>query len=102
MDAAQKADANAMRTAFGADYEQRLRQEAGARPDKLSKRKHQISSLYHQAKIQVRPSVRLCPGCVTVCQKLALTHNCWQELELLEKRTQSMKSKAQTQAKYGW
>ena len=53
MDAAQRAEANATRTAFGADYEQRLRREAGAAPDRMSKRKHQISSLYHQAKIQV-------------------------------------------------
>ena len=53
MNAAARADANAARTAFGADYEQRLRNEAGSAPDKLSRRKHQISSLYHQAKIKV-------------------------------------------------
>ena len=53
MNAAARADANAARTAFGADYEQRLRSEAGSAPDKLSRRKHQISSLYHQAKIKV-------------------------------------------------
>lgn len=53
MNSAARADANATRTAFGADYEQRLRSEAGSLPDKLSRRKHQISSLYHQAKIKV-------------------------------------------------
>lgn len=54
MDAGKKEAANAARTAFGADYEARLRAEAGAQPDKLSRRKHQISSLFHQAKMKVR------------------------------------------------
>lgn len=45
---------NATRTAFGADYEARLRAEAGAAPDKVSRRKHQISSLYHAAKMKAR------------------------------------------------
>lgn len=45
---------NATRTAFGPDYEARLRAEAGAAPDKVSKRKHQISSLYHAAKMKAR------------------------------------------------
>ena len=58
MNASQRAEANAIRTAFGADYEQRLRREAGAIPGKLSKRKHQIGALYHQAKIQVRALTR--------------------------------------------
>jgi len=49
---------NATRTAFGADYEARLRAEAGAKPDKLSRRKHQISSLYHNAKMKARPRAR--------------------------------------------
>lgn len=44
---------NATRTAFGNDYEQRIRDEAGAEPEKKAKRKHQIHSLYHQAKMKV-------------------------------------------------
>lgn len=44
---------NAVRTAFGADYEQRIREEAGDEPDKKAKRKHQIHSLFHQAKMKV-------------------------------------------------
>ena len=46
---------NATRTAFGADYEARVRSEAGPQPEKTARRKHQISSLYHQAKLKVRP-----------------------------------------------
>lgn len=48
----------------------------GPDPTKLSKRKHQIGSLYHLAK-----------------QK---------ELEQLEVRAQGVKSKAESQRKYGW
>ena len=48
-----KEAANAARNAFGTDYEARLRQEAGPQPEKLARRKHQISSLYHQAKMKV-------------------------------------------------
>jgi len=44
---------NATRTAFGADYEANLRKEAGPNPEKVARRKHQISSLYHQAKMKV-------------------------------------------------
>lgn len=51
---------NATRTAFGADYEAKLRMEAGAAPDKLSRRKHQISSLYHTAKMKVRLEHLVC------------------------------------------
>ena len=43
---------NATRTAFGHDYEQRIRDEAGDEPEKKAKRKHQIHSLYHQAKMK--------------------------------------------------
>lgn len=53
MDATAREAANATRTAFGVDYEARLRSEAGARPEKMARRKHQISSLYHAAKIKV-------------------------------------------------
>lgn len=51
---------NATRTAFGADYEAKLRMEAGAAPDKLSRRKHQISSLYNTAKMKVRLEHLVC------------------------------------------
>lgn len=72
----QRAEVNALRNAFGSDYEAKLRQEAGPDPTKLAKRRHQIGSLYHYAK-----------------QK---------ELEQLEQRSQGAKSKAETQKKYGW
>ena len=57
---------NATRTAFGADYEARLRAEAGAAPDKLSRRKHQISSLYHNAKMKARCSAASLFGAETL------------------------------------
>lgn len=75
-DAGARAAADSARTALGAGYEARLRREAGPDPSKLARRKHQIGSLYHSAKLQ--------------------------ELEALEKRTSGMKSKAETQRKYGW
>ncbi|CAL5222966.1 g5407 [Coccomyxa viridis] len=76
MDIRKREAMNATRTAFGADYEANLRMEAGPNPEKLARRKHQISSLYHQAKMK--------------------------ELELLESKSQGIKTKAETQAKYGW
>ena len=45
--------AGGARAALGNDYEMQLRSEAGPMPGKLAKRKHQISSLYHHAKIRV-------------------------------------------------
>lgn len=45
--------AGGARAALGAEYELQLRSEAGPAPAKLAKRKHQISSLYHHAKIRV-------------------------------------------------
>ena len=53
MDIRKREAMNAARTAFGADYEANLRKEAGPNPEKLARRKHQISSLYHQAKMKV-------------------------------------------------
>lgn len=50
--AAREAAAGA-RAALGPEYELQLRSEAGPMPGKLAKRKHQISSLYHNAKIRV-------------------------------------------------
>ena len=55
MDPAQKEAQAGVRGALGKAYEQQLRAEADAvAPDKLSKRKHQINSLYHAAKLKVR------------------------------------------------
>ncbi|KAK9836439.1 hypothetical protein WJX74_000621 [Apatococcus lobatus] len=65
-----------MRSALGPDYEARLRREAGPKPDRKARGKHQISSLFHAAKMK--------------------------ELEQFEQRAQGMKTKAETQAKYGW
>lgn len=57
----QRAEKNATRTAFGHDYEQRIREEAGDEPEKKAKRKHQIHSLYHQAKMKVRMHCQMPP-----------------------------------------
>lgn len=57
MDIRKREAMNATRTAFGADYEANLRKEAGPNPEKLARRKHQISSLYHQAKMKVTAHV---------------------------------------------
>ena len=51
--------AQGARAALGTDYEQQLRKEAGPMPGKLSKRKHQIGSLFHQAKLAVSPQCTL-------------------------------------------
>jgi len=152
--------AGGARTALGSDYELQLRSEAGPAPAKLAKRKHQISSLYHHAKIRVsgldmhldlrcldqlfvltqhacavlsllylayRQNLRSCPSsglcvCLRCTRKARLLCNhagklfhtyprrmfslklfyIAQELELLEQRGQGIKTKAETQAKYGW
>ena len=54
MDPGQRAEVNAVREALGADYEQRLRAEAGkVGVSKMAKRRHQIGrSLFVQAKHQ--------------------------------------------------
>jgi len=62
--------------AFGPEAEARLRAEAGAKPSDVQRRKHQIGSLLHDAKLQ--------------------------ELKALEGRLQGMKTKRETMAKYGW
>jgi proline-rich protein PRCC len=62
--------------AFGAEHEARLRAEAGAKPADIHRRKHQIGSLLYDAKQR--------------------------ELQMMEGRLQGMKSKRETQAKYGW
>jgi hypothetical protein len=62
--------------AFGPEYEAKLRAEAGMKPADSARRKHQIGSLLHDAKMR--------------------------EIEMLEGRLTAMKSKRETQAKYGW
>lgn len=54
MDPAARAEASALRSALGGDYEQRLKSEAGkvGEINKLAKRKHQLASLFVQAKAQ--------------------------------------------------
>eukprot|EP00240_Pyramimonas_obovata_P003711 CAMPEP_0118929754 /NCGR_PEP_ID=MMETSP1169-20130426/6663_1 /TAXON_ID=36882 /ORGANISM="Pyramimonas obovata, Strain CCMP722" /LENGTH=350 /DNA_ID=CAMNT_0006872003 /DNA_START=172 /DNA_END=1224 /DNA_ORIENTATION=- len=63
-------------TAFGPQYAAKLKKEAGAKPDQLLRRKHQIGSLYYDAKVR--------------------------ELEMFENKSKGMKSRSQTQGKYGW
>ena len=72
------ADQSGMRAALGAEYENKLRSEAGrvGNVSKLAKRKNQLSSLFVDAKSQ--------------------------ELDLIEKQAMGMKTKAETQKKYGW
>ena len=53
MDPMAREAAQGARAALGTDYEQQLRKAAGPMPGKLSKRKHQIGSLFHQAKLAV-------------------------------------------------
>ena len=72
------ADLSGMRAALGAEYENKLRSEAGrvGTVSKLAKRKNQLSSLFVAAKSE--------------------------ELDLIEKQALGMKTKAETQKKYGW
>jgi hypothetical protein len=82
-----KAEANAARAAFGADYEATLRREAGPQPDRLARRKHQISSLYHQAKMKARAApafaaaAAICWGHCRLCRMCyyAVRHGAWEE-----------------------
>jgi len=62
--------------AFGPEYEAKLRAEAGMKPSDTARRKHQIGSLLHDAKMR--------------------------EIEMLEGRLTAMKTKRETQARYGW
>lgn len=67
---------DAIKIAYGENYEAKIRAEAGPDPGKRAKSKHQISSLYHQAKLA--------------------------EVEMAEQRAQSMKTVKETRSKYGW
>lgn len=64
-----------LKIAMGAEYARKIRAEAGD-VSKMERRKHQITSLYHQAKMA--------------------------ELEMLDARASGQKSKAETARKYGW
>jgi len=65
MDPTQKEAQAGVRGALGKAYEQQLRAEADAvAPDKLSKRKHQINSLYYAAKMKVRFCAKSSSACV--------------------------------------
>lgn len=71
-------DSGALRSALGPEYESMLRAEASkiGHVPKMAKKKHQLSALFLHAKDQ--------------------------EIDQLEKRATGMKSKAETQRKYGW
>ena len=76
MDPSARAEVDAVRNALGADYEAKLRAQAGAAPTRLARSRHQIGSLFHQAKLA--------------------------ELQDMEVRAQSSKTKAESKRKYGW
>ena len=77
VDPAQREAAQGMRSALGSDYAQQLRSQAAPHTgSKLARSKHQIGTLYANAKLR--------------------------ELEVLENRASGMKSKAETAGKYGW
>jgi proline-rich protein PRCC len=72
------ADTSGMRAALGDEYEKKLRSEAArvGNVSKLAKRKNQLSSLFVDAKAQ--------------------------EIEQMEKQASGVKTKTETQRKYGW
>ncbi|CAG9461768.1 unnamed protein product [Pedinophyceae sp. YPF-701] len=65
-----------LRDVMGTDYHKKVRVEAGEAPTKMEKRKHQIRSLYHSAKMA--------------------------ELEMLDQSAGGAAKKATTARKYGW
>lgn len=73
----ERAEVEAVRTAMGSEHAKRLQAAvSGQEPSKRQKQRHQINSLYHQARVT--------------------------ELQDMEKKLQGTKSKAETAAKYGW
>lgn len=72
------ADTTGMRAALGDEYERKLRSEAArvGNVSKVAKRKNQLSSLFVNAKTQ--------------------------EIEQMEKHASGVKTKTETQKKYGW
>ena len=65
-----------LRIAMGAEYEKKVRAEAGPAPSREERRKHQIRSLYYDAKMA--------------------------ELEMMDMAAKGRAGKANTAAKYGW
>eukprot|EP00775_Hariotina_reticulata_P005355 gene5355-5591_t len=77
VDPAQKEAAQGMRAALGTEYAGQLRAQAAPHVgSRLARSKHQIGTLYANAKVK--------------------------ELEMFENRARGMKSKAETAGKYGW
>ena len=71
-----RAEMDALSNALGPDYEARLRAEAGPAPTKLAKRRHQIGSLFHEAKQS--------------------------ELRAMDAKAAAVKTKTESKRKYGW
>jgi proline-rich protein PRCC len=77
VDPAQKEAAQGMRAALGTEYAGQLRAQAAPHVgSRLARSKHQIGTLYANAKLK--------------------------EVEMFENRARGMKSKAETAGKYGW
>ena len=77
MDPSAKEAASAAQNPFGSAYTAKLRAEAAPhKASKFAKRKHQIGTLYYDMKMK--------------------------EVEMTATKAQGMKSKAETEAKYGW
>lgn len=74
----ERAEMDAIRTAMGSEYVQKIREETSGKnqPTKLAKRRHQITSLYVHARKQ--------------------------ELDDMERKAKGAKLRAETQSKYGW
>lgn len=74
----ERAGLEAVRTALGSEHARELQAATAAKhePSKRQKQRHQINSLYHQAKVT--------------------------ELQDMERKLQGSKTKAETYAKYGW
>lgn len=74
----EKSEIEALRTAMGSEYGRELQEAAASAtgPSKRQKQRHQITSLYHHAKAT--------------------------ELQDMQRKQSNNRSKAATQAKYGW
>jgi hypothetical protein len=74
----ERAAIDAVQTALGSEHAKVLQAATAAKqePTKRQKQRHQINSLYHQAKVT--------------------------ELQDMERKLQGSKTKAETHAKYGW
>ena len=74
----ERSEIEALRTAMGSEHVKHLTEAAASAsgPSKRQKQRHQITSLYHHAKAT--------------------------ELQDMQRKTSTNRSKAATQAKYGW